>query len=927
MVSDWTRRDWILLLALTALAAGLRFYKLGVVPPGFQFDEAYNAIDAASVLDGQRPLFLPANAGREVLYTYWQALLAAIFGLTPYSLRLASALAGIATIPASYTLLRGMLRRRSRPVSAFTAFVLTISFWHLHFSHYGIRVILQPLFFIGVFGFFWYGAARGRLWAYAASGVLAGLSVWNHPTGRLVPIVLIIYTAWLLYRYPERRLRRPYSPIGGLLVTGALAFLVFLPLGIEFYRHPEFFFGHASEVSVFAERVGGEAPMLKMAENALRVVGMFSVQGDREWIHNLAGRPVFDPLLSIAFWLGVIVWVVRLRRPDDPDRDALVMLGLWVVTMLSTSILSDDAPNFSRTLPSLPALFVAAGLGLTTVYEYEFGLPVAPLIAGAILLISGGLATYDYFVRFPRAPGAYYAYDVDKLDAWQYLQTEADGRQIYISQLWGEQATIAFLRRGSTIRSLDTDDTIVLPPAGVGALYAFPPEQEGRAERLAGVWPEVQPQAVLDRYGRPLLLIVRIDAVTLRDWPAGLQPTHVREAHFAGAPTLLGMRPEGADVWLFWRGEQPMPANLTSSVQLIDARGRKVGQVDKLPGNGSYPTPAWTPGERVIERYRPEVETCAGGQDARVLVRWYNLAANAAALPRSDAPGTSALAGELALPVTSRPPAQLQPPQRMEQQVAERLTLLGYNMSRTALQAGTPFALELYWAGDPPSRRAGDTPLRVTLYDAERGRADVLWEGTVVPDDHVQWRSGERICRRLWLRLPMDASMGTYELRLHVADHDIVLGSVNVEPSTRRFDVPPVSNRVDATLGDRVRLIGYEQRQGEQGQSLQVTLIWQARSTLDRSYKTFLHLLDETGAIVAQSDTVLADGYPTTNWVAEEVILDAHTLSLPADLPPGSYQLVAGMYDPLSGERLPARGTNNEPIPTDAVPLGSVELK
>jgi len=62
---QWSRLDWAILMGLTLLAALLRFYKLGVIPPGFQFDEAYNALDAAGVLEGQRPLFLPLNGGRE----------------------------------------------------------------------------------------------------------------------------------------------------------------------------------------------------------------------------------------------------------------------------------------------------------------------------------------------------------------------------------------------------------------------------------------------------------------------------------------------------------------------------------------------------------------------------------------------------------------------------------------------------------------------------------------------------------------------------------------------------------------------------------------------------------------------------------------------------------------------------------------------
>ena len=80
------------------------------MPPGFQFDEAFNAIDAKQVLAGHYPLFLPANGGREALYTYWQATLGALLGVNVYSLRLASAMAGMLTIPASYLLLRVLLR-------------------------------------------------------------------------------------------------------------------------------------------------------------------------------------------------------------------------------------------------------------------------------------------------------------------------------------------------------------------------------------------------------------------------------------------------------------------------------------------------------------------------------------------------------------------------------------------------------------------------------------------------------------------------------------------------------------------------------------------------------------------------------------------------------------------------------------------------
>ncbi|HQY95119.1 MAG TPA: hypothetical protein PLS79_26130, partial [Caldilinea sp.] len=109
-----TRRDWLILFLITLLAGALRFYQLGVTPPGPQFDEAFNAIDASQVLAGNRPLFLPANGGREVLYTYYQAALGLLTGrLDLWTLRLASALAGTVTVAAAYGLVRTLFRRHS----------------------------------------------------------------------------------------------------------------------------------------------------------------------------------------------------------------------------------------------------------------------------------------------------------------------------------------------------------------------------------------------------------------------------------------------------------------------------------------------------------------------------------------------------------------------------------------------------------------------------------------------------------------------------------------------------------------------------------------------------------------------------------------------------------------------------------------------
>lgn len=774
----WNQRDWVLLLAVTLLAAALRFYKLGEVPPGFQFDEAFNAIDAEQIWYGNRPLFLPANGGREAFYSYFQALLGTFLGFHVYSLRLASALAGIGAVAATYWLLRTILQRQARPIALFTSLTLAISFWHLHFSHYGIRVILMPLILSSLFGCYWLALhgqyPQTRRWALVASGLLTGLTVWTHPSGRFVPFILVAYAGWLLWRHPRRRRLSLESPLGVLVITGVIAFLVFLPLGIEFYRHPDFFFGHASEVSIFAERVSGDTPGVELVRNIGRVLGMFSLHGDSEWAHNLAGRPVFDPLLSIPFYLGVGIWLVRLwrRRQDDPDVDALVLLAGWSVVMVLPSVLSEAAPNYSRTLPALPAAFVPVGLGLNWIQErfqqWRRNRQVGYLpswsggaVVGLLLVISGGWAGYDYFVRFPNRPESYYAYDADKLDALSTLETlAAQGYEVYLQPLWGDHATFTFLRSSALVKSLDTAETLVLPPVGQRAAYAFPGEKLTQAAHLAEQWPGVQAEEALDLYGNRLLALVKVNADLLTTWPAAFQSFKPAEAHFEDGPTLLGMQTEvnSSEVVLFWRAEQKTRRNLTTFLHLIDADGHRVAQMDKLPGNGSYLTPGWSPGERVIERYQPDVfDACVGGETVDVVVGWYELAGNGQRRPRLDAAGDTAIAGQLVMPFKAYAPDAVTIPNPVELTLVPGLQLKGSDIQNSEVKPGALVTINLYWSAHPAL-----TEQTVTLQLLHGDGYIPLWQDVIAPD--LAWSEGEVFCRRLRVALPATLPPGNYLL-------------------------------------------------------------------------------------------------------------------------------------------------------------------
>ncbi len=91
------------------------------------------------------------------------------------------------------------------------------------------------------------------------------------------------------------------------------------------------------------------------------------------------------------------------------------------------------------------------------------------------------------------------------------------------------------------------------------------------------------------------------------------------------------------------------------------------------------------------------------------------------------------------------------------------------------------------------------------------------------------------------------------------------------------------------------------------GAEMALDFTWQALAHPRADYTLYLHLLDSQGDFQAGADKSLTQQrYPSSMWLAGETITDTHRLTIPvAALPAGAYQLTAGLYDPVTQERLP----------------------
>ena len=130
---------------------------------------------------------------------------------------------------------------------------------------------------------------------------------------------------------------------------------------------------------------------------------------------------------------------------------------------------------------------------------------------------------------------------------------------------------------------------------------------------------------------------------------------------------------------------------------------------------------------------------------------------------------------------------------------------------------------------------------------------------------------------------------------------------------------------LQAALGDAVRLTGYDaSAQVIAGMgALRLTMHWLAEKKPAADYTVFVQLLRD-GKLVAQYDGQPRDGkYPTSTWDAGEVVVDTAALVLPAQLAPGEYRLITGMYTPADTRRLAVKQAEAD---ADFVDLGGVTV-
>lgn len=869
----------IVLVSLILIAAAwFRLYQIDQAPPGPHYDEAAAALDALDVLGGQHMVFSPRSYGREMLFVYVATPLVALLGPTRLALRLPTAMVGVLTVLCVYFLALELLNhedeRRSRWIAILSSLFLALSFWHVVLNRIGFRANYLPLVEVLCFLFLFRALRRGRPRDFALSGFFLGLSLYTYSAARLVPVVVVLFLATLLLAPRSREFS--LSHWQGWVLLGVVALLVSVPLLIHFAMYPEDLVLRAKGVSIFSEHLHQGRFWDLLARSVAGNLALFGLRGDPDWTYNIPGRPGLDPVQAVLFWMGLVLCLVRWRRP------AYRFLAIWWLIMLLPSILAPDPiPHSLRAIGTLPVACILAACALTwilshlaqrtgwqRVWDSVRGsgisnpretvrtsdrlvrlVPMVLLVGLASYLVWTGHNTWhSYFdVWLPRDE-VYHTYYGHMADLAERINQDTDTEGVYVVplnyDLRGEdysEYSLELMHHGPVpFRYIVVDDATVA--------HDLTEICDGKRWVHLIVWThgnhvDADPRQVLpfflERSGREAeresfrgyeiisyeLLSTAVDFSAPLDFVA-------TEAMFSGGLGLVAQThetttPSGetAALALGWQAEQasaldePPAHDWKASVRLLDSGGHLVGQSDAwLLSNEHRMSSQWEPGQPITTYHLLPILPATPPGTGQLLLILYDpdTLEPAQVVTTGDASAQTSLSlGSLEI---SRPmlPVAVEPEVPLPSvAVAPGVELVGYGMDRLVALPGETVRLALYWHARTDI--SDEYEVIMQLID-ERGKVAAEWIEEPIYSTS-KWQTGD--VWRDWhdLGITRDIPGGEYQLGIHMRAAEptglpqVELGRLEVQERALSFQVPSIEHRVAAQLGQEIQFLGYDLRQ------------------------------------------------------------------------------------------------------------------
>ena len=623
------------LWAILLVAAFLRLWQIGTIPPGFHFDEAFEGLEAWRILKdpAYRPIFLTGNFGVPPLNAYLNALtfflvdrfsLGEADGLVgPTAMRTTAALFGTLGVLLIYALARELTyfdrkEQLSRAFPLFAAATLATMRWHIHFSRMGIEPIYVPLIWSGALWQLLRGWRTGSRLSFATSGLFLAAGMYAYQSAWFIPLLLIPVALHLLLDARQPRISDDVpnaTRISGLFITATVAALLFAPLAWFFLKNMDLIFLRPTQLLIVGE-TGSPADSTFGANlwATANMFGPFGSPGDLDPRRNIPGFPALNLWQAIPFYLGLALALWRVRMPAY----SIPLIGL--VGLLLPGVFTEYAPHFHRILGAAAPVALLCGVGLDALWTWRPQAWNRWIVIG-LLLAAGATASWNYFGRWATRPDLFYAFDVGLWDAGKWMAQQPRDTRLYLTPRTSDHATLAFALKTAPKehpQPLSFDGRHIFPLTDgrnpQPEAYVVIEHEDFRTPlMIAGALPAAQVvRDILDDEGN---LYARISQRPINS-VAARPPQNPLQVELGDGISLIGydIEPDALHpgdilyLQLHWLVDATPDEDWTVFTHLL-ALGEESSETlvaghDSIPGAGSLPTGNWLPGMRILDEYQ-----------------------------------------------------------------------------------------------------------------------------------------------------------------------------------------------------------------------------------------------------------------------------------------------------------------------------------
>jgi 4-amino-4-deoxy-L-arabinose transferase-like glycosyltransferase len=477
------RWEFIGLLILVALAAVVRFVRLGEIPWLLAGDEASVGLSAREFLDGvwNNPFRVAWYSFPSLFFLLPAASIAAL-GQTIEGLRFPAAIAGTLTVLALFFYARSTF---GRMMAFLSAGYLAFFHFHVHFSRIALNNIWDALA-LTVFAYLlWRAWSEERTSLFAWAGIVAGLAQYLYTSTRILIVLLPIWIllGWLLEREKARRIGRKW------LVLLAAAAVAVLPLAFFFAAHPAEFTAPMVRVSLLGQWLTDETaitglPAWRILVGRIVDSGLaFTVRDLRHWY--AIDHPMLLPVPATLFLIGFMMSLLRARDLR------FAWLLLWVGAGIVAGGLSESTPAAQRYVFVAPAVAVLvalplAELGRLFAHTSHRTRTLAVAAGAAVLLVAAALDLRFYFQDY--TPSRRFSDRNTEVaqDLARFLRAEEldQGAMVFFSGMprmgWDSIETLPYLVPDGSFT--DITEPLTAPPSWPiqrPAVFVFLPENLG----------------------------------------------------------------------------------------------------------------------------------------------------------------------------------------------------------------------------------------------------------------------------------------------------------------------------------------------------------------------------------------------------------------------------------------------------------------